>query len=217
MASALAGLKACIMEFNPDIQQDAGSNQERRWKLWLENFELVMDFEGVTDPAEGPSKNRAALLAVGGSALWELFATLTVADAKYSTATAALNAHFSAKEILAGERYKFFCTKPTSPEESHDHWATRLRIKGADCKFDKMGLNSAITLVMTLHTHSEKLQREIIAQDMDLNNVLTTARSIELTNREIAFMKQHNMEATTSPSQVHAVQEKHPKAEQQYK
>ena len=66
MASALAGLKACVTEFNPDTQQVAGSNQERRWKLWLENLELVMDFEGITDPEEGPSKKRAALLAVGG-------------------------------------------------------------------------------------------------------------------------------------------------------
>eukprot|EP00795_Rhopilema_esculentum_P008818 gene8818-15293_t len=217
MASALVGLKACVTEFNPDVQQDAGSNQERRWKLWLENLELVMDFEGITDAAEGPSKRRAALLAVGGSELRELFATLTVADAKYSTATAALTAHFTAKKNLAAERYKFFCTKPTSPEESHDHWATRLRIKGADCEFNEMDLNSAITLVMTLHTHSEKLQREIIAQDMDLKKVLATARSIELTNREIAFMKQHNIEATASPTPVYAVQGKHPKAEHLYK
>ncbi|XP_065067008.1 uncharacterized protein K02A2.6-like [Rhopilema esculentum] len=217
MASALVGLKACVTEFNPDVQQDAGSNQERRWKLWLENLELVMDFEGITDAAEGPSKRRAALLAVGGSELRELFATLTVADAKYSTATAALTAHFTAKKNLAAERYKFFCTKPTSPEESHDHWATRLRIKGADCEFNEMDLNSAITLVMTLHTHSEKLQREIIAQDMDLKKVLATARSIELTNREIAFMKQHNMEATATPTPVYAVQGKHPKAEHLYK
>ena len=73
-----------------------------------------------------------------------------------------------------------------------------------------MDLNSAITLVMTLHTYSEKLQRDIIAQDMDLHKVLTTARSIKLTNREIAFMKQHNIEAIASSSPVHAVQEKHP-------
>eukprot|EP00795_Rhopilema_esculentum_P016077 gene16077-7426_t len=66
-----------------------------------------------------------------------------------------------------------------------------------------MVLNSAITLVMTLHTHSE-----VIAQDMDLKKVLATARSFELTNREIAFMKQHNMEATASPTPVYAVQGK---------
>ena len=60
MASALVGLKACVTEFNPDLQQDADSNQERQLKLWLENLELVMDFEGITDAAEGPSKQRAA-------------------------------------------------------------------------------------------------------------------------------------------------------------
>ena len=54
-------------------------------KLRLENLEMVMDFEGITDPEEGPSKKRAALLPLGGSALCELFATLTVVDAKYST------------------------------------------------------------------------------------------------------------------------------------
>ena len=71
--------------------------------------------------------------------------------------------------------------------------------------------------MMTLHTHSEKLQREIIAQDMDLKKVLATACSIELTDREIAFMKQHNIEATASPTPVYAVQGKHPKAEHLFK
>ena len=176
MASSLAGLKSCVSEFDPDAHHDAGTNQERRWKQWLENLELVMDFEGITDPAEGPSKKRAALLALGGAALRELFATLTVADTQYSTAKAVLTTHFTAKKNLTAERYKFFCTRPESPEESHDHWVTRLRVKRSDCEVDKMDLESAITLVLTLHTYSEKLQREIIAQDMDLTRALSTAR-----------------------------------------
>ena len=202
MASSLVGLKSCVSEFDPDAHHDAGTNQERRWKQWLENLELVMDFKGITDPAEGPSKKRAALLAVGGAALRELFVTLTVADTQYSTAKAALTAHFTAKKNLTAERYKFFCTKPESPEESHNHWVTRLRVKGADYEFDKMDLESAITLVLTLHTYSEKLQREIIAQDMDLTRALSTARSIELTEKEIAFMKQNPLQSLATP--VHA-------------
>ena len=67
MASSLVGLKSCVSEFDPDAHHDAGTNQERRWKQWLENLELVMDFEGITDPVEGPSKKQAALLAVGGA------------------------------------------------------------------------------------------------------------------------------------------------------
>ena len=83
---------------------------------------------------------------VGGQALREIFATLTVADDTYKAAKDALTAHFSPKKNLTADRYRFFCTKPTSPKESHDYWITRL------------------------HTPSEKLQHEIIAKDMDLKN-----------------------------------------------
>ena len=65
MTSALAGLKACVTEFNPDIQQDAGSNQERRWKLWLENLELVMDFEGILALRRGPQRKELHCLLLG--------------------------------------------------------------------------------------------------------------------------------------------------------
>ena len=85
-SSSLASLKACVPEFKPAELSDSGHNQDRRWKEWLENFELVLEFEGVTDPTSGPSKKRAALLTVGGPALQELFSTLTVADDKYESA-----------------------------------------------------------------------------------------------------------------------------------
>ena len=101
----------------------------------------------------------------------------------------ALTAHFSPKKNLTADRYRFFCTKPTSPEESHDHWITRLRIKGKDCEFENMNVDEAIKLVVTLHTPSEKLQPEIIAKNMDLKMVTDSARALELTQRELRFMK----------------------------
>ena len=172
-------------EFKPEELTDSGKNIDRRWKEWVENFELVLDF-GVTDPAEGKSKKKAALLMVGGQALREIFATLTVADDTYKAAKDALTAHFSPKKNLTSDRYRFFCTKPTSPEESHDHWITRLRTKGKDCEFENMNLDEAIKLVVT---PSEKLQREIIAKDMDLKIVIDSARALELRQREVRFMK----------------------------
>ena len=193
-SSSLASLKACVPEFKPAELSDSGHNQDRRWKEWLENFELVLEFEGVTDPTSGPSRKRAALLTVGGPALRELFSTLTVADDKYESAKSALNTHFSPKKNLTAERYKFFCTKPTSTDEAHDHWITRLRSKGKDCEFENMNLDEAIKLVVTLHTPSEKLQREIIARDMDLASLIECARAIELTQREVTFIKQNTME-----------------------
>ena len=191
MSNTLANLKACVPEFDPENLTDEGSNAEKRWKQWLENFECCLTFEGVTDPAAGPSKKRAALLAIGGQKLRELFATLTVENASYDAATAALNAHFTAEKNLTAERFKFFCMQPLDVNETHDHWITRLRTKVKDCEFDKMDDNEAIKLVITLHTHSEKLQSTIIQKDMDLSKVVSTARALELAKREVKFMREN--------------------------
>ena len=119
-----------------------------------------------------------------------------------------LLSHFSPRKNLTAERYRLFCTKPTSAEESHDHWITRFRAKGRDCEFDKMNLDEAIKLVVTLHTSSEKLQQEIIAKDMALKGVTEHARALELTSRELAFIKQTTMKSTvdTAIHQIHSQQ-----------
>ena len=69
-----------------------------------------------TDLSEAISKRRAALLAVGGSKIREIFKTLTLeSDNKsYDVAKAALSTYFKAKKNLTAERFKFFCTKPES-------------------------------------------------------------------------------------------------------
>ena len=121
-----------MAEFKSEELTDSGKNLDRRWKECIENFELVLDIEGVTDPTEGKSRKKAALLTVGGQSLREIFSTLTVAGDTYKDGKEALTAHFSPKTILTAERYRFFCTKPTFPEETHDHLITRLRPKGKD-------------------------------------------------------------------------------------
>ena len=106
MATALlTSIKSCVPEFKPEELTDSGKNIDRRWKEWVENFELVLDFEGLTDPEEGKSKKKAALLTVGGQALREIFATLTVADDTYKAAKDALTARFSPKKNLTADRY----------------------------------------------------------------------------------------------------------------
>ncbi|CAB4025889.1 PREDICTED: uncharacterized protein K02A2.6-like, partial [Paramuricea clavata] len=125
----------------------------------------------------------------------------------YKAAKDALTAHFSPKKNLTADRYRFFCTKPTSPEEIHDHWITRLRTKGKDCEFENMTLDEAIKLVVTLHIPSDKLQRDIIAKDMDLKTLIDSARALELAQREVTFMKQNILEPVestpTSPEETH--------------
>ena len=192
MANTLANLKACVPEFDTEAMLDEGVNIERRWTQWLENFECCLTFEGVEDADNTPSKKRAALLAIGGQKLRELFGTLTPADTSYAAATTVLKTHFTSKKNVTAERYKFFCMKPLDGSETHDHWITRLRSKVKDCEFDQMNDDEAIKLVITLHTHSEKLQSSIIQKDMNLSKVIATAKSLELAQREVKFMKENN-------------------------
>ncbi len=59
MATAvLTSIKACVVEFKPEELTDSGKHLDRRWKEWLENFELVLDFEGVTDPQKGSPERK---------------------------------------------------------------------------------------------------------------------------------------------------------------
>ena len=87
-----------------------------------------------------------------------------------------LNEYFKLQKNLAVERYKFLCIKPESPEETHGHWMTRLRSEVRNCEFDKMNNDEEIKLVLTLHTHSVRLQKEIISKDLTLTRALDYAR-----------------------------------------
>ena len=100
---------------------------------------------------------------------------------------------------MTAERYKFICMKPESPEETHGHWVTRLRSEVRNCDFDKMNNDEAIKLVLTLHTHSERLQKEIISKELTLTRALEYARALELTDKEITFMKNSEI-APENPS-----------------
>ena len=67
MATALlTSIKYCAPEFKPEEATDSSKYLDRRWREWLEHFELVLDLEGVTDPTEGNSKRKATMLTVGG-------------------------------------------------------------------------------------------------------------------------------------------------------
>ena len=64
-SNALAIPPSCVQEFSLDHIE--GTNHHRRWTNWIENLENCFAFEGI-EPA--------ALLALGGQALRELYKTL---------------------------------------------------------------------------------------------------------------------------------------------
>ena len=184
------------------ILEYGSSNTDRKWMAYIENFESCLEFEDVTDE----KKKRSALLAVGGAELRDILRTLDEDTPNtYDTAKAALGTYFKAKKKLTAERYRFFCMKPGSSTESHDHWITRLKTAGLDCEFDKIDLKEAIKLAVTMHTNSSKLQAEIIAQDMSYEKMVEKARAIELTKKEVEYMKQTEEAFKVEASAVDAV------------
>ncbi len=123
----------------------------------------------------------------------------------YKDAKEALTAHLFPKKNLTAERYRFFCTKPTSPEETHGHWITRFRTKGKDCEFDNMTLDEAIKLVVTLHTPSGELhainarRKDIFVWFVSLNHTNNTTNQLNnFNNRHVVRMKTHKLHTSST-------------------
>ena len=208
MANALANLRSCVKEFQIQDYEESTSNLHKRWSLWIENLEYCFTFEGLdTAPAGGVNpeiKKKAALLALGGQQLRELYNTLEDTETTYTAAKNKISEHFRGSKNLTAERYKFFCMRPLSSQETHDQWATRLKTKGADCEFDRMNLKEAIKLVMTLHTPLPKLQTAIIRDDMTYEQLIKMAQSMELAEREVTYMKNHSMDPKIATTSAHS-------------
>ena len=177
--------------------------------MWVENLEYCFTFEGIDANGDGQQaqevaerKKKAALLALGGQQLRELYNTLEDNGNTYTAAKNVITNHFKGTKNLTAERYKFFCMRPLSSQETHNQWATRLKTKGKDCEFENMNLKEAIKLVMTLHTPLPKLQTAIIRDDMSYDQMMKLAQSIELANREVSFMKSSSIEPGTTSSQT---------------
>ena len=186
MASHLANLKSCVPEFKPGEQ----GNIAKQWDIWLTNFDCCLECEEIKDQFKDDngqiiSKKRALLLAIGGPQLREIFATLKVDDGTYDEAKRVLTEYYTPKRNLTAERYKFLCNKPESETETHLHWITRLRSIVKQSEFDKMNEDEAMKLVMTLHTHSTSLRKQIITGDLNLQEALSKAEMLELAEKEI--------------------------------
>ena len=144
MTANLATLKQVCETF--EVERYETGNIEKKWKAWLDNFDICTEYEGI----ENPKKRRAALLAVAGPQVREIHSTLEEEEAKdYETVRKALNNYFKGKKNLTAERYRFLCTKPDNGKETHDTWITRLKKIGDDCEWDKMNLKEAIKLAVT--------------------------------------------------------------------
>ena len=141
------------------------------------------NLEGAT------SRKQTALLAIDRQKLRELFNTLPPTNAtKKSIHNCAKNTlHLKEKRLRRTLQVLLHSTH-------HNQWNTRqlhytVTIKSKTWEFNKINDDEAIKLVITLHTHSEKLQWTIIQKDMYLNKVISTANSQGLVQWEGWFLK----------------------------
>ena len=194
MANHLANLKSCFPEFKPGEQ----GNIAKQWDMWVTNFDCCLEFEEIKDEFKDEngktiSKKRAALLAIGGPQLREIFATLKCDKGTYDEAKKVLTEYYTPKRNLTAERYKFLCNKPESDRETHLQWITRLRTIVKYSEFDKMNEDEAMKLVMTLHTNSASLRKQIITGDLSLQEALSKAEMLELAEKEITNMSKKSL------------------------
>ena len=90
--------KAVTMCYRVQFRFVSRRHLDKWWKLWVENLECIMDFEGIE-----AGKKKAALLAVGGPKLWEPFNTLDNVGETYDTTKAAITVHFVGTKNLMAE------------------------------------------------------------------------------------------------------------------
>jgi hypothetical protein len=185
MSNTLVNLRACVKEFDPEQSSDL-VKVARKYDDWMENFEACADFEDVA-----PEKRKPALLALGGEKFRQLCKTLEVKSTdKYVEMKETLHSYFTPKKNTSAERFKFFNTRPESAEETHDKWVMRLKLTVNDCEFDKFNNEEAMKLVIMLHTHNARLQRSILTKDLDFKKTLEEARTLEMTEKELACLKE---------------------------
>ena len=201
MANALANLRACVKEFPLQEHEGNTMNLHKRWTMWIENLEYCFTFEGLDEDEHADTKKKAAMLALAGHPLRELYNTLEDGGNTYAEAEKKINDYFKGRKNLTAERYKFFCMRPVSYQETHDEWVTRLKTKGKDCEFEKMDMKEAIKLVVTIHTPLSKLQSAVIRDDMNFEQMMQQARSMELAAKEVAYMKNNGIAASQAEQQ----------------
>ena len=116
-------------------------------------LQYYVDARGITVD----NRKRALLLHLAGSAVQDIFATLSDTWTNYMEALTALNTYLSPQKKLQFERYTFLQAHQAS-NESISQYVTHLRRLGEHCDFDKHSLEEAIKDQLIEHCHSNILR-----------------------------------------------------------
>ena len=164
-----------ISQFDPHSDP---SSLAQRWKDWLQRFKRSL----VAFDVKSKSRQRALLLYLAGPEVEKIFATLpeTGEDSDYEKAEEKLTAYFSPKKNTLYERYVFrqACQEQN---ETIDQFHTRLRHLSATCDFKDA--DEEIKTQLVEHCTSSRVRRKAFREEVSLGDLLTYARSLEVSDR----------------------------------
>ena len=152
--------------------------QDIRWKKWISRLENLITAMGIKN--DKPRK-RALLLHYAGEEVNEIFETLPNTGDNYDTAVARLTEYFSPKKNTEFEVYKFRQAKQEHGE-SIDTFHTRLRQLALTCEFGENDREVKSQIIQGCS--STRLRRRALREDMNFDDLLKLARSMELADRQ---------------------------------
>ncbi|KAK7107306.1 hypothetical protein V1264_015253 [Littorina saxatilis] len=186
MATALPTFEKFVV-FSSSTEHTVG----QRWKKWLKRFEVLLTAMNITDGA----RKQALLLHYAGEEVFDIFESFSAAqkgedegnaDDSYAKVKTSLSTYFEPKKNVEFEVFKFRQMKQ-EPGETVDNFCTRLRLLAATCDFTNTDreLKSQILQGCT----STRLRRRGLRDEMELENLLKTARSLEISDVQATEME----------------------------
>lgn len=186
MATALPTFDKFVV-FSSSTEHTVG----QRWKKWLKRFEVLLTAMNITDGA----RKQALLLHYAGEEVFDIFESFSAAqkgedegnaDDSYAKVKTSLSTYFEPKKNVEFEVFKFRQMKQ-EPGETVDNFCTRLRLLAATCDFTNTDreLKSQILQGCT----STRLRRRGLRDEMELENLLKTARSLEISDVQATEME----------------------------
>ncbi|XP_013403532.1 uncharacterized protein K02A2.6-like [Lingula anatina] len=162
-----------------------------KWKERFENLMVALNIKNF-------QQKRAMLLHLAGEEFLDIFENLPDRGDLYEDAVASFGQYVRSHHNPEFEIFKFRSCKQ-EPSETIDSYHIKLRQIGANCGFENLDREIKSQFIQGCTSHKLRI-KALSDQTLTLNNLLTHARALELSEQ-----RSHIMEGDTSPTTVYAV------------
>ena len=173
-----------IEKFNVGNATSAGP----RWIQYVERFQMMLEAFEI----ESDKRRKALLLHSAGEEIFQIYSSFTNKDAlKYNEVTQQISEYFTPRKCVEFEVYKFR-TLRQKEEETIDEFYARLRNSSTHCDFHDRDLEIKMQIIQKCS--SDRLRKKALQQSMDLKELLSFARSLEISEKqakEMSYSEEH--------------------------